>query len=168
MPSLNIETKWDFTSGDLKVGDHITGDDVSGSVYESSSLNDPKIMLSLRAEGTITWIAAKGSHTAEKKILEIEFDGKKLDHTMMHTWPVRVPRPPSEKLPSDSPFIMGKRVLDALFPSVQGETVCIHGAFGCVKSAISQPVSKFSNSDINLCGIWGAWQRNGGSADGSF
>jgi vacuolar-type H+-ATPase catalytic subunit A/Vma1 len=39
-------------------------------------------------------------------------------------------------------------VLDALFPSVQGGTVCIPGAFGCGKTVISQSVSKFSNSDI--------------------
>ena len=81
-------------------------------------------------------------------MLELESDGEKFDYTMMHTWPVRVLRPVSEKLPSDSPFIVGQRVLDALFPSVQGGTVCIPGAFGCGKTVISQSVSKFSNSDI--------------------
>ena len=148
IPSLNREKKWDFTPGDLKVGDHITGGDVFASVYENSLLNDHKILLPPRAKGTITWIAEKGKYTVEEKVLEIEFDGKKSDHTMMHTWPVRVPRPSSEKLPSDSPFIVGQRVLDALFPSVQGGTVCIPGAFGCGKTVISQSVSKFSNSDI--------------------
>ena len=39
-------------------------------------------------------------------------------------------------------------MLDALFPSVQGGTVCIPGAFGCGKTVISQSLSKFSNSDI--------------------
>jgi len=66
----------------------------------------------------------------------------------MQEWPVRVPRPVNDKLGSDSPFIVGQRVLDALFPSVQGGTVCIPGAFGCGKTVISQSVSKFSNSDI--------------------
>ena len=148
VPSLNRETKWDFTPGKLKVGDHITGGDVFGSVYENSLLDDHKILLPPRARGTITHIAEKGSYTVEEKVLEVEFDGKKSDYTMMHTWPVRVPRPTTEKLPSDSPFIVGQRVLDALFPSVQGGTVCIPGAFGCGKTVISQSVSKFSNSDI--------------------
>jgi len=54
----------------------------------------------------------------------------------------------TEKLSSDRPLIVGQRVLDALFPSVQGGTVCIPGAFGCGKTVISQSLSKFSNSDI--------------------
>lgn len=148
VPSLNRDIKWDFTPGNLKVGDHITGGDIYGSVYENSLLDDHKILLPPRARGTIKSIAEKGSYTVEDKVLTLEFDGKTSDYTMMHTWPVRVPRPVNEKLPSDSPFIVGQRVLDALFPSVQGGTVCIPGAFGCGKTVISQSVSKFSNSDI--------------------
>jgi len=148
VPSLNRTKKWDFTPGKFKVGDHITGGDVFGSVYENSLLSDHKIMLPPRAKGTITRISEKGSYTVDEKILEIEFDGKKTEHSMMHNWPVRVPRPTNEKLSSNDPFIVGQRVLDALFPSVQGGTVCIPGAFGCGKTVISQSVSKFSNSDI--------------------
>ena len=148
VPSLSREIKWDFKPGNLKVGDHITGGDIFGSVYENSLLNDHKVLLPPRARGTITHIAEKGSYTVDEKVLEVEFDGKKSEYSMMHTWPVRVPRPVNEKLPSDSPFIVGQRVLDSLFPSVQGGTVCIPGAFGCGKTVISQSVSKFSNSDI--------------------
>jgi len=38
-------------------------------------------------------------------------------------------------------------VLDSLFPSVQGGTCAIPGAFGCGKTCISQALSKFSNSE---------------------
>ena len=148
IPSLNREIKWDFTPGKLKVGDHITGGDVFGSVFENSLLNDHKILLPPRARGTISRIAETGSYTVDEKILEVEFNGTKTEYSMMHTWPVRVPRPTNEKLSSDSPLIVGQRVLDALFPSVQGGTVCIPGAFGCGKTVISQSLSKFSNSDI--------------------
>lgn len=146
-PALNREKEWDFTPS-MKVGDHITGGDIFGSVYENSLLTNHKILLPPRARGTITRIAGKGKYKVDEKILEIEFDGKKTEHSMMHTWPVRVPRPTTEKLAADKPFIVGQRVLDALFPSVQGGTVAIPGAFGCGKTVISQSVSKFSNSDI--------------------
>ncbi|KAE8362662.1 ATP synthase alpha/beta family, nucleotide-binding domain-containing protein [Aspergillus caelatus] len=146
--ALDREKKWDFKPGQYKVGDHITGGDVWGSVFENSLMNDHKILLPPRARGTITRIAEAGSYTVEEKLLEIEFDGKKSEFGMMQTWPVRVPRPVNEKVPSDAPFIVGQRVLDSLFPSVQGGTVCIPGAFGCGKTVISQSVSKFSNSDI--------------------
>ncbi|KAH8805856.1 ATP synthase alpha/beta family, nucleotide-binding domain-containing protein [Xylogone sp. PMI_703] len=146
-PALNREKDWEFTPV-KKVGDHITGGDIWGTVWENSLLSDHKILLPPRARGIITRIAEKGKYKVDQKILEVEFDGKKTEYSMMHTWPVRVPRPVTEKLAADQPFIVGQRVLDALYPSVQGGTVAIPGAFGCGKTVISQSVSKFSNSDI--------------------
>lgn len=52
--------------------------------------------------------------------------------------PVRTPRPVAEKLAADYPLLTGQRVLDALFPCVQGGTTAIPGAFGCGKTVISQ------------------------------
>ena len=152
-PALDREKKWDFIPT-MKVGDHITGGDVWGTVYENSFISVHKILLPPRARGTITRIADKGSYTVVDPILEVEFDGKKTEYGMMQTWPVRVPRPTTEKHSADKPFIVGQRVLDALFPSVQGGTVAIPGAFGCGKTVISQSVSKFSNSDVIVYVGW--------------
>jgi V-type H+-transporting ATPase subunit A len=69
-------------------------------------------------------------------------------HTMMQNWPVRIPRPCVEKIAANTPLLTGQRVLDALFPVVQGGTTAIPGAFGCGKTVISQALSKFSNSDV--------------------
>ncbi|KAJ5831787.1 Vacuolar ATP synthase catalytic subunit A [Penicillium riverlandense] len=146
--ALDREKKWEYKPAAYKVGDHITGGDIWGTVFENSLVNDHKILLPPRARGTITRIAPAGSYTVEEKLLEVEFQGKKTEYGMMQTWPVRVPRPVGDKQSADAPFIVGQRVLDALFPSVQGGTVCIPGAFGCGKTVISQSVSKFSNSDI--------------------
>merc|ERR1712176_1333137 len=66
----------------------------------------------------------------------------------MQTWGVRTPRPVNEKMQADHPLLTGQRVLDALFPCVQGGTTAIPGAFGCGKTVISQALSKYSNSDI--------------------
>lgn len=66
---------------------------------------------------------------------------------MSHFWPVRNPRPVAEKLAGKTPLLTGQRVLDALFPTVQGGTCAIPGAFGCGKTCISQALSKYSNSD---------------------
>lgn len=146
-PALSRTAKYDFKPAGLKVGDHITGGDIFGSVFENSLLSDHKILLPPRARGTITSIAESGSYTVEDTVLEVEFDGKKHSYTMMHTWPVRVPRPVAEKLNADHPLLTGQRVLDSLFPCVQGGTTCIPGAFGCGKTVISQSLSKYSNSD---------------------
>lgn len=148
VPALNRDIKYDFTPGKLKVGDHITGGDIFGSVFENSLMDDHKILLPPKARGTITRISELGSYTVDENILEVEFEGKKYEYSMMHNWPVRVPRPVAEKLTADYPLLTGQRVLDSLFPCVQGGTTCIPGAFGCGKTVISQSLSKFSNSDV--------------------
>ncbi|KAF4120537.1 V-type H+-transporting ATPase subunit A [Geosmithia morbida] len=147
IPALDRKKKWEFTPT-MKVGDHITGGDVWGTVFENSFIHTHRILFPPRARGVITKIASKGEYTVEEKLLEVEFSGEKTNYPMMQSWPVRVPRPTTEKLSADQPFIVGQRVLDALFPSVQGGTVAIPGAFGCGKTVISQSVSKFSNSDV--------------------
>ncbi|KAK3370298.1 ATP synthase alpha/beta family, nucleotide-binding domain-containing protein [Podospora didyma] len=146
-PALSRTKKWEFVPT-MKVGDHISGGDVWGTVNENSFVSVHKILFPPRARGTITKISGKGDYTVDEKILEVEFDGKKTEYGMMQTWPVRVPRPSTEKHSANDPFLVGQRVLDALYPCVQGGTVCIPGAFGCGKTVISQSVSKFSNSDV--------------------
>jgi V-type H+-transporting ATPase subunit A len=148
VPSLDRTVKYDFKPGTIKVGDHITGGDIFGSVFENSLMDDHKILLPPRARGTVTRIAEAGSYTVDDKILEIEFEGRKYEYSMYHTWPVRSPRPVAERLTANYPLLTGQRVLDALFPCVQGGTTCIPGAFGAGKTVISQSLSKYSNSDV--------------------
>lgn len=146
-PALDRTIKWHFVPSDVKEGDHLAGGDIFGTVFENSLIESHKILLPPRARGTITWIATEGDYTIEEKVIEVEFDGQKYAYSMYHTWPVRVPRPVAEKLSADYPLLTGQRVLDALFPCVQGGTTCIPGAFGCGKTVISQSLSKYSNSD---------------------
>jgi vacuolar-type H+-ATPase catalytic subunit A/Vma1 len=49
-------------------------------------------------------------------VLETEFDGERSKYTMLQVWPVRQPRPVTEKLPANYPLLTGQRVLDSLFP----------------------------------------------------
>lgn len=146
--ALDRTLLWEFKPGSFKVGDHISGGDIFGSVYENSLVDNHKIMLPPRALGTINRIAEPGNYTVDDVVLETEFQGKTSHHTMMQLWPVRAPRPVAEKKTADFPLLTGQRVLDALFPCVQGGTTAIPGAFGCGKTVISQALSKFSNSDV--------------------
>ncbi|KAL7749027.1 H(+)-transporting V1 sector ATPase subunit A [Sorochytrium milnesiophthora] len=146
-PALDKGVVWEFDPVAFKVGDHITGGDVYGNVFENT-LVDHRIMLPPKARGTVTYIAPKGNYNLTDTILEVEFGGQTSKFTMMQTWPVRSPRPVIEKLAADHPLLTGQRVLDALFPCVQGGTTAIPGAFGCGKTVISQSLSKYSNSDL--------------------
>jgi V-type H+-transporting ATPase subunit A len=146
--ALNITQEWDFqpVSG-VKVGSHVTGGDIYGLVQENTLIKH-KIMLPPKARGTITYLAPPGNYTIKDKVLETEFDGERTEYSLMQVWPVRQPRPVTEKLPGNNPLLTGQRVLDGLFPVVQGGTTAIPGAFGCGKTVISQSLSKYSNSDV--------------------
>ncbi|KAK8384929.1 hypothetical protein O3P69_014476 [Scylla paramamosain] len=113
-----------------------------------NSIIDHKIILPPKARGTVTYLAAPGNYSVDETVLEVEFDGEKHKYSMMQVWPVRQPRPVSEKLHANHPLLTGQRVLDALFPCVQGGTTAIPGAFGCGKTCISQALSKYSNSNV--------------------
>jgi len=104
-------------------------------------------MVPPRAMGTLTYIAKAGEYTIDETIFEVEFGDHKVEYGMLQSWPVRSPRPYTEKLGGDTPLLTGQRVLDALFPCTQGGTTAIPGAFGCGKTVISQSLSKYSNSD---------------------
>jgi len=146
-PALSVTAQWDFKPVNIKIGSHVTGGDIYGTVFENRMVKH-QMMLPPRARGTVTWIASPGHYTVKDKILEIEFDGEKTSYSMLQVWPVRQPRPVVEKLPANYPLLTGQRVLDALFPCVQGGTTAIPGAFGCGKTVISQSLSKYSNSDV--------------------
>jgi len=146
-PALSVTAEWDFTPVGIKIGSHVTGGDIYGTVFENRMVKH-KMMLPPKARGTVTWVAEPGHYTVTDKILEVEFDGEKTEYTMLQVWPVRSPRPVVEKLPANHPLLTGQRVLDALFPCVQGGTTAIPGAFGCGKTVISQSLSKYSNSDV--------------------
>jgi len=146
-PSLSITEQWDFQPGKLRIGSHITGGDVYGMVQENNLIKH-SMMLPPKARGTVTYLAAPGNYTIKDVVLETEFDGEKTSYTMVQVWPVRQPRPVTEKLPANHPLLTGQRVLDGLFPCVQGGTTAIPGAFGCGKTVISQSLSKYSNSDV--------------------
>jgi V-type H+-transporting ATPase subunit A len=148
VPALDKSKQWEWAPGTgIKAGDPLTGGDVFGAVHENTLLQQHKVMLPPGARGKVTFVAPAGNYTIGETVLELEFEGVKKEYSMMHSWPVRSPRPVAQKLAADYPLLTGQRVLDAFFPSVLGGTCAIPGAFGCGKTVISQALSKYSNSD---------------------
>merc|ERR1711988_278600 len=146
--ALSRTKQWEFTPvPGMMEGSKIAGGDVYATIPESVVMKH-KLMCEPDHSGIIKYIAAPGNYTLEDTVLTVEKpDGTTQDMKMYQVWSVRRPRPVAEKLAADSPLITGLRVLDAVFPSVQGGTCSIPGAFGCGKTVISQSLSKFSNND---------------------
>jgi V-type H+-transporting ATPase subunit A len=148
VPSLDQNHPWTFTPNPkYKIGDLVTGGDVIGAVFENDLFNEHKIMIPPKMYGRIVELMPKNDYTVNQTVCVVEFEDKSKDITMSQFWPVRQARPCAEKLAGKIPLLTGQRILDALFPSVQGGTCAIPGAFGCGKTCISQALSKYSNSE---------------------
>ncbi|XP_016838670.1 V-type proton ATPase catalytic subunit A-like [Nasonia vitripennis] len=147
LPAISRTTLWEFHPMKLRKGTCLTGGDVVGHVYENRLIRH-KVMLAPNCRGKLTYLAPLGCYTVDEIILQTDFDENLSDHSMLQTWPVRQARPCAEKLKSVQPLLTGQRILDALFPSAQGASVALPGAFGCGKTALAQALAKYSNSDL--------------------
>mmetsp|Transcript_27058 Transcript_27058/g.41979 ORF Transcript_27058/g.41979 Transcript_27058/m.41979 type:complete len:623 (-) Transcript_27058:135-2003(-) len=154
VPCLTRNTRWTFTPGSFKEGQPVSGGDVIGTVYENEIISSHKILCPPNVYGTITKIHTTGTDGKEDflvddVVMEVFNEAQNKTHylSLSHFWPVRRPRPITEKLPGNHALTTGLRVIDGMFPSVLGGTCAVPGAFGCGKTVISQSLSKFSNSD---------------------
>ena len=154
IPSLDPSKEWQFTPCNFREGQAISGGDVFGTVFENEIIHSHKILCPPNIYGKVVKVYGeasdrKDSYSVNDTVLEVENEstGKIHEVKLSHFWPVRRPRPVVQKLPGNKALTTGLRVVDAIFPSVQGGTVAVPGAFGCGKTVISQSLSKFSNSD---------------------
>jgi V-type H+-transporting ATPase subunit A len=150
VPNLDRDKRWRFTaSQDFKVGDQVSGGDVIGIVFENDIITEHKILVPPNVAGKIKSVTGSGTYTIEEVLMVVQdaMSGRNVNLKMYHQWPVREPRPTADKLPGEVGLLTGQRVLDAVFPAVQGGTCAVPGAFGCGKTVISQSLSKFSNCD---------------------
>ncbi|NYT05516.1 MAG: ATP synthase subunit A [Methanomicrobiales archaeon] len=141
-PGLSHETKWDFVPT-KKAGDEVGPGTIIGEVQETNILH--RIMVPPNVKGGRIKEIKSGSFTVEETVCVLE-DGTQLQ--MMHKWPVRVPRPVTEKKNPDIPLITGQRILDGLFPIAKGGTAAIPGPFGSGKTVTQQALAKWSDAEI--------------------
>ena len=141
VPGIDREKKWKFTPK-VKAGDEVVGGDVLGEVPETSLITH-KVMVPPDMKGKVEKIVA-GDFTVEDTVAVV--DGKEIK--MLQIWPIRAPRPYKEKIMPKEPLITGQRVIDTLFPVVQGGTACVPGPFGSGKTVVQHQLAKWADADI--------------------
>lgn len=139
---LDLKKKWDFIAI-AKKGDIVSGGDVLGTVQETQNLVH-KILVPPNFFGKLTELNS-GKFSVEEKIGSID---NKIDLKLSHKWPVRKPRPFSDKLKPEVPLITGQRILDGLFTIAKGGTGAIPGPFGSGKTVTQQQLAKWSDAQI--------------------
>ncbi|MGN1161432.1 MAG: V-type ATP synthase subunit A, partial [Candidatus Fimenecus sp.] len=68
--------------------------------------------------------------------------------TLSQRWPIRNPRPVSERLPSQKPLVTGQRIIDTVFPVAKGGAAAIPGGFGTGKTMTQHQLAKWCDADI--------------------
>ena len=140
-PGLDRSKKWEFVPA-AKTGDALSPGDIIGTVAEFQF--EHRVLVPPKVSGKVTEIRA-GAFTVDEIVCTLD-DSIKL--TMMHTWPVRIPRPHKKKLDPVMPLITGQRVFDCLFPVTKGGTAMIPGGFGTGKTVSEQTLAKWSDTQI--------------------
>ncbi|MFX1589578.1 MAG: V-type ATP synthase subunit A, partial [Promethearchaeota archaeon] len=134
----------------VKTGDKLKGGEILGYVQETTTINH-YILNPPNTQGTIKEIN-EGRYSIEDPIGYLT-NGNPI--MLYHYWPVRIPRPIQQRVIDVQPFITGQRVLDFLFPIIDGGTAMIPGGFGTGKTVLEQTLAKFSSAHIailTLCG----------------
>lgn len=146
IPKLNRTKKWAFKPV-AKVGDVVVGGDVLGEVQESPAVLH-KIMVPPTIKGTVTYIFS-GEATITDVICKIKDEnGVIKEIQMLQKWPVRRPRPYTQKLAPSEPMVTGQRVIDTLFPIAIGGIAAIPGPFGSGKTVVQHQLAKWADADI--------------------
>ncbi|HIV99039.1 MAG TPA: V-type ATP synthase subunit A [Candidatus Ornithospirochaeta avicola] len=146
---VSHEKKWHFVPS-VKAGDSVKAGSVLATVQETERVLH-HIMLSPLYEGeyTVLSIAEEGDYTVVDDIATLKAENSSsFSVQMAQHWPIRKPRPVSERLALNKPLITGLRVIDSLFPLALGGTVAIPGGFGTGKTMTQHSIAQWCDADI--------------------
>jgi V/A-type H+-transporting ATPase subunit A len=132
----------------VRVGDNVTAGSVLGTVEETPLLTHSILVPPNSKGGKITQISSEGDYDLEQPICTVENNGKKSELMMYHKWPVRKPRPYTERFDPTVPLITGQRVIDTYFPIAKGGTGAIPGGFGTGKTVTLHQIAKWADSKV--------------------
>ena len=155
--SLDREKKWD-THFTVKKGDYVNGGDIFAEVPETRAIVH-KCMIPPHLHGTVVSVREDGPYTIEEPLLTLDTgNGQTVELPMAQKWPIRTPRPVSQRFAASVPLVTGQRIIDTMFPIAKGGTAAIPGGFGTGKTMTQHQIAKWSDADIIIyigCGECG-------------
>ena len=140
--AFDMEKTWTFEPQVAK-GDEVASGQVIGHVQETETIVH-KIMVPPGKGGKVKSIES-GDFNVTQTVCVLD-DGSELQ--MMQKWPVRTPRPFTQKYAPDTPLVTGMRILDFLFPLAKGGAAGIPGPFGSGKTVTQQSLAKYSDAQL--------------------
>ncbi len=145
--SLDRQKKWD-THFTVKKGDYVNGGDIFAEVPETRAIVH-KCMIPPDLHGTVVSVKEDGEYTIEEPLLILDTGtGGTVEIPMAQKWPIRTPRPVSQRFAASVPLVTGQRIIDTMFPIAKGGTAAIPGGFGTGKTMMQHQIAKWSDADI--------------------
>ena len=147
--ALDTERTWDWTAK-VQAGAVVQAGDTLGSVPESIFEHNIMVPFAWAGQYTVKSVAEAGSYPIVNEIAVLTDDsGNERSVTMQQDWPVKKPLCVAKRrlLPT-KPLVTSVRIIDSLFPIVEGGTYCIPGPFGAGKTVLQQITSRHANVDI--------------------
>ena len=147
--ALDTEKLWNWTPK-VKAGDMVQAGDALGSVPESIFEHQIMAPFSWVGQYTVESVVEPGSYPIVKEVaVLVDESGNKRPVTMQQNWPVKQPLCVTKRrlLPT-KPMVTSVRIIDSMFPIVQGGTYCIPGPFGAGKTVLQQITSRHARVDI--------------------
>ncbi len=147
IPAVSETKKWQVTVR-LSMGDSVNGGEILALCPETDSITH-KALVPPNVSGTVTKVLPDGEYTVNDTIAEVtDNNGKIHELKLKQRWPIRIPRPTSERLPLSRPLITGQRVIDTVFPIAKGGAAAIPGGFGTGKTMTQHQLAKWCDADI--------------------
>ena len=144
---IDLKKKYHFKPT-LKLGDDVKAGTVIGTVEETPLLTHSILVPPDSKGGKVIDISSEGDFDLEQVISTIQNNGTKSQLKMYHKWPVRKPRPYTERFDPTVPLITGQRVIDTYFPIAKGGTGAIPGGFGTGKTVTLHQIAKWADSKV--------------------
>lgn len=145
---IDLKKKYKFIPT-VKKGDSITGGSILGTVDETPLLTHSILVPPNHRGGVITNMVGEGDYDLEQVLAETQKDGGyNTELKMYHRWPVRQPRPYTERYDPTVPLITGQRIIDTYFPIAKGGTGAIPGGFGTGKTVTLHQIAKWADSKV--------------------
>ena len=147
IPSLDRKKKWPFKPA-VKNGDMVTEGAIIGTVQETS-LIEHRVLVPPKVQGKITKIISEGDYTVDEVIAVVHTPfGENIELQMYHRWPVKTPRPVTERHIPTIPLLTGQRIVDTFFPMAKGGTAAIPGGFGTGKTITQHQLAKWADAQV--------------------
>ncbi len=134
--------RWTFTAS-VTVGQQVSPGDELGTVDDGGPVLQ-RVLVPPGTAGRVEHVVGAVPCAADAVVATVGA----VDVPLTQAWPVRRPRPCTERLDTAEVLHTGQRVLDLFYPVARGSSASVPGGFGTGKTVLLQQIAKWCDADV--------------------